>query len=294
MGAKRQESVKNVTFDFLQAKYTSFHDQNGSAGMQTYKLETLFSKISSVDLPRTRKIVNGDPYMFHICKYHPDCRLWEIQILHFREKMLPGIGDDFGGYEPIKLKDFEYPAESSTLVYDEEKCILYMQKNKFALSIRNLEAYFSQLSPEGTAVYLAIVNNGENIKKVTPSCRYRNVVLTVDTRKAVRLEEASSLRQILDVFKPYEGAYISIKIRTPRTVGSILNGKTIDNLIRDAYEYDGTSKLETDMADPDDLEFETIDLLDNHSRIVIPFGYSRKNPITHERLFAACKAEIKK
>lgn len=294
MGKPKKEMTKNVAFDHLQVQYTSFRDDSGNAGMRVYKLEALLQEICKGNLPKTRKVVNGDPYMFHVCKYHADSGLWELQILHFREKILPGIADDFGGYEQIKLKDTEYPAESATLIYDQKTRILYMQRNKFALSIRNLEAYLGTLSPDGTLIQMAIVNQGKNIKKVTSESRYRNVVFTVDTRNENQLNEDSDLKQIIEAFKKYQGAYISVTIRTSRKIGSVLNGSQVKNLIRDAYDYQGTSKLETDMADPDDLEFETIDMLDNRSQFIIEFSYSRQHLITHDRLFAACKAEIEK
>lgn len=294
MGKTKKELTKDVAFDHLQVQYTSFRDDSGKAGMRVYKLEELLQEICKNDLTKTRKDVNGDPYMFHVCKYHVDSGLWEVQILHFREKILPGIADDFGGYEQIKLKDTEYPAESATLIYDQHTHILYMQRNKFALSIRNLEAYLGALSPDGTLIHMATVNQGKNIIKATTESRYRNVVFTVDTRKENQLNEDSGLKQIIEAFKKYQGAYISVKIRTSRESGSILNSSQVKKLIQDAYDYGGTSKLETDMADPDDLEFETIDMLDNRSQFVIEFSYSRQHLITHERLFAACKAEIEK
>lgn len=294
MKPKKSNATKNVSFDHLQAKYTTFRDKNQQAGLRTYDLESLFRKISETDLLKTKRIINGDQYLFHICKYHADIKLWELQILHLREKMLPGIADEFGGYEPIKLADFEYPAESATILYDPNKCILYMQRNKFALSIRNFEKYLMELSPENTFVQLAIVKSSSNIERVKKDSRFRNVAFTVDTREEPDLNADSNLRQILEAFKPYRGTYISIQIRTSKKSGDILDGNQIENLIQDTYRYDGTSKLETSMADPDDLEFETIDMLDDRNRFVIPFAYSRQNPITHERLFNACKAEIVK
>lgn len=83
---------KSISFDHLQPKFTTFRDDEENATVRTYQLDALLNHISDSDLlTHTRKKINGDYYIFHVCQYHSDLNIWELQILHLRDKVLPGI-----------------------------------------------------------------------------------------------------------------------------------------------------------------------------------------------------------
>lgn len=98
--------------------------------------------------------------MFHTCRYDEDLHMWELQILHLRERILPGIADDNGAYELIQLADNQYPAESTTVLYDEIRCTLYLQRNIYGTSIKALEEFLQLISPEGTLLLLKPILSG--------------------------------------------------------------------------------------------------------------------------------------
>ncbi len=289
---------KSISFDHLQPKFTTFRDDEENATVRTYQLDALLNHISDSDLlTHTRKQINGDYYIFHVCQYHSDLNIWELQILHLRDKVLPGIADDSGNYELIKLDDHQYPAESTTLLYDPNELILYMQRNRYGISIRNLETYLSELSPENTHVLFAIKTLNRNTNKITPLSQYRKIILTASVEDLEEVDSTSSLWKLLQTVKNAGGSTLNITIGCGRSRRERLNSEKSASIIKDAFNYSGTTKLKVSISksnsealDLDDLEFETIDLLNTVCRYNVSIEYSRDNNITHDRLFTACKA----
>ena len=66
---------KSVRFDHLEPTYTTYSNTTGS---KTYDLEELLKRIVKVDPLETKKDINGDSYVFHVCKYHEEDKLWEL------------------------------------------------------------------------------------------------------------------------------------------------------------------------------------------------------------------------
>lgn len=119
---------KNVQFDHFRPYYLKRND-DGSTQECAYDLKALLQYVASQPFTNTKKQILGDTHMFHVCKRDGQLKVWELQILHLREKLLPGIADDAGAYELITLEENQYPAESTTMLYDEVSCTLYMQRN---------------------------------------------------------------------------------------------------------------------------------------------------------------------
>ena len=63
---------KSVRFDHLEPTYTTYSNTTGS---KTYDLEELLKRIVKVDPLETKKDINGDSYVFHVCKYHEEDKL---------------------------------------------------------------------------------------------------------------------------------------------------------------------------------------------------------------------------
>lgn len=74
--------------------------------------------------------------------------------------------------------------------------------------------------------------------------------------------------------------------------GKALDAQEAVSFIKEALAYSGIRKLDVVIEDKEDCEVETIDLLSNVAKYVLPFNYSMSNPITHERLYFNLKSEI--
>lgn len=278
---------KPVQFDLFQAYYLK-KDDDGQQQECLYNLTALLQHVAEHPFGDTKKKIFGDTQMFHICRKNEKVSVWELQLLHLREKMLPGIADGDGTYELIKLEDNQYPAESTTMLYDEQQCILYMQRNIYGTSIKAFEQLLEQISPDGTLVLLKPVLTGNRIGKISVDKLFRKVILAVDSEQLVDGAEYQSLRNIIKNFKQYQGRIVKIDLGFGRQKKRLLNAGETSNLIREAYGFSGTQNLRVSLAENEDTAFETINLLDDRASYKIEVDYSRSNPITHERLFRMC------
>lgn len=283
---------KIVQFDHFKPHY-SYVDESGVIHDKLYDLHPLLSDVSRVAFSKTKKKVAGNIHMFHTCKYDNELHVWEIQLLHLREKILPGIADGDGAFQLIQLENNQYPAESTTLLYDEVNCALYMQRNIYGTSIKALEQYLQLLLPEGYHVVLAPILSGSRINRISDSNCYRKVILVADREQLTEDDTDKSLTKILNQFGNYQGKIVKVELGFGRQKFGRLNPYETTKLIREAYNYSGTHGLKVITAEDEDTAFETINLLDDRDKFLIPVEYSRNNPITHDRLYRMCLAEYK-
>lgn len=282
---------KDVNFDHFKP-YFLVEDENGVLQEKLYDLSPLFEFISSHPFSETKKRIMGDTQIFHTCKFDEESNIWELQMLHLREKILPGIADADGAFELIQLEENQYPAESTTLLYDNKSKILYMQRNLYGTSIRALEQYLEKISPEGIQVLLKPMLVGAKISTISESKKYRKLILVADSDQLDQQPEYESLRSIIKTFSQYQGKYVKVELGFGHKRNSFLNPRTTTFLIKEAYSFPGTQNLKVSMTDNEDTYCETIDLMDNRATSKISISYSRENPITHTRLFKLCLEKI--
>lgn len=283
---------KTVQFDHFRPYYLTT-DENGISHEHVYNLRALLQHVMGRPFSETKKKILGDTHMFHVCRYDDQLHVWELQILHLREKILPGIADDNGAYELIQLADNQYPAESTTVLYDEDHCTLYLQRNLYGTSIRALEELFRLISPEDTLVLLKPIVNGTRINGITTSKLYRKVVLVVDSEQLTDEMSEQPLGRVIKNFRRYQGRFVRFELGFGRQKHGLLNAHEVSALIHEAYCFPGTNNLHVRVAEDEDTPFETINLMDDRACYKIDVQYSRNNPITHERLYRICLAEYK-
>lgn len=280
---------KSVRFDHLEPTYTSYSTQSE---IQTYDLEDMLKQIARAESMDTKKIIDGDSYIFHVCKYHDEDNLWELRVLRIREKILPGILHDDGTYELIKLGNDEVTAESTTLAYAPATHTLYMQRNRFGISIRNMEAYLTELSPKDTVVILAVKEAKAGLLRLTEEANYRKVIMSAEINPFDELPKESLMKDFLNATRKARSQFCRVELRVSRGKNNTLDAQEAVSFIKEALGYSGTRKLDVVIEDKEDCEVETIDLLSNVAKYVLPFNYSMSNPITHERLYFNLKSEI--
>ena len=214
---------------------------------------------------------------------------WEIQLLRQREEILPGISYEDGTYELINLPEGQYLAESSTFIYDSNSHIVLFQRNRFGYSINALLNFIKTFYPPDTNLHIKPIMKQDQIERIKDSCIYRKFQLVSDG-SCSSLDEGSNLHRVLKEFGVYQGNYITIEVSMGHIKSRNLKAKPTAELIREAYYSNSTTFLRARIADSTDTQVETIDLLKDRESIILEINYSKEAPITHDRLFEACKS----
>lgn len=282
---------KNIQFDLLRPYFLE-KNADGNYTEYHYDLSPLFKVISEKPLSTTKHKIWGDNHLFHKCQYSENRKVWELQILHLREQILPGIADGNGVYELIQLEDDQYPAESTTIVYSEEKRILYFQRNIYGTSIKAFTTLIQLLSPNDVMIVLKPIMKAEVIKKLGKQKLYKKIQLAVDSEQLSEYEEDSRLAKIINTFSSYGGKIVTLKLGFGRKRKKWLNSADAFELLKEAYDFVGTQKLIVSVSENEDTKVNEIDLLDDREKFMLQVSYSREYPITHGRLFQECLQKI--
>ena len=285
---------KIVRFDHF-CPYCLEKDENGIEREIKLDLNALFQRIANIiseqGFHATQKEIQGDPHMIYICQYHTSCEIWELQILHLREQILPGKIDNKGEYIQITLDENEYLAESTTILYSKAKKILYMQRNLYGTSIKVFEEYLQESTLQNTPVLLKPILHRDLINKIKPDKRYRKFIMVADSGQLNDTQNAQTLGNLLSTFGQFKGPIVKVELGFGRQRAGLLDSKKIAQLTHEAYHFGGTQNLKILMADDNDTNFELIDLMADRASYKIKVNYTRHDPITHELLFEECLKE---
>lgn len=286
-----KETTKKVRFEHLVPYYLT-QDDTGKTIEKKYDLTTLFQKVSTQPPKATKCRIYNEIHLIAKCEHDVKNQLWEVQILHYREKVLPGKANEDGAFELIHLDDGEYVAESTTLLYDETNNNMFLQRNIYGSSVRAVTELIMRLSPQGTVVMLKPKYNPRKIAQVAHVSDILRVILVANSGDLQEEDKSSSIGRLLSGFGQYNGDIIKVEIGNGRHRNKRLNKSEVVSLITEAYNYSGTQKLELKAQWTEDTAFETIDLMDDRAVFLFDVPYSRSNPITHSRLYALCRDEV--
>lgn len=285
------DTTKKVRFEHLIPYYLT-QDAAGKSIEKKFNLTPLFRKISEQTPKATQQRIYGEKHLISKCVHDNQNYLWEVQLLHYREKVLPGKADENGAFELIRLDDGEYVAESTTLLYDETKNNIYLQRNIYGSSIRAVTELIMRFAPEGTLVMLKPKYNPDKIGKINRVSDISKVVLVADSGELQEEDKVSSIGNLLSSFGRYNGDIIKFELGNGRSRKKRLNKSEVVSLINEAYSFSGTQKLELKAQWTEDSAFETIDLMDDRAAYLFNVSYSRNDPITHARLYALCRDKV--
>lgn len=289
--------TKHICFNHFSPYYLS-DSKKGASSEKLYNLHKMLKAVSSeLALGNTiEKQIFGERHRFYKCKYNNKYKIWEIQLLHLRENIIPGIANDAGGYELIPLKDSEYPAESTTALYDEVREILYLQGNHYGTTTNSVEMFLQELSPAGTKVLLKPILYQNRINIITPDSLYRQLYLVVDSdelQDSASTDSNNSLFKTIRELKQYQGRFIKIDINFSRQRTGVLQAERVSKLVHEAYDFNGTKDLKVKRAGSYGETFDTINLLKDRKCYEFTLSSSREHPITHDILFKQCLLKYK-
>lgn len=278
---------KAICFDYLRTYIQRYDGETNTVIEELGDLEECLQRISKMDsVDRTLKMGNDKVRIQELKKYDG---LWEFLILKLRDEIMPGIADDNGNYTLEILEDGKYYCESTTMIYDPEKCILVMQKNRFGLQASNVELLFNKINiDEKIRIILKPIINKNKINLLDKDKVYRSLEIGFANsfNEENIQEKTNGILGTLNNFQKYKGNSVTIRIGYDKRAkkDDCLDSNLVVDTINQLYGNIEVNKLKTSIKFDDDTKAETIDLLDDRIYDRENFEYNKENPITHERI----------
>lgn len=281
---------KTIYFDKY-IPYTLSKAEDGTQIEKKLNLHPLFDAIQSGNPGESLQEIFGEKYRIQICKYHNTEKIWELQILHLRNAVLPGIADEKKEFKPLTLPAGHYPTECCTILYSSEDNLFYIQRNIICLSAKRFAFYLKKMLSEGTKVLLKPVIDGSRIHQITNTAVYRKVVLacTIDSKKPI--DSSRRLGKLLHSYSDYQGVVANISIGMGRKKGR-LNTNEVYELVKEAYEESDVQALKVQLDSTGIGTYEWLDLMLDRASYAIRLEYTNGDPILHHHLFNACLEKI--
>ena len=278
---------KAICFDYLRTYIQRYDGETNTVIEELGDLEECLQRISKMDsVDRTLKMGNDKVRIQELKKYDG---LWEFLILKLRDEIMPGIADYDGNYTLKILEDGKYYCESITMIYDSEKCILVMQKNRFGLQASNVEILFNKINiDKKIRIILKPIINKNKINLLDKGKVYRSLEIGFANsfNEENIQEKTNGILGTLNNFQKYKGNSVTIRIGYDKRAkkDDCLDSNLVVDTINQLYGNIEVNKLKTSIKFDDDTKAETIDLLDDRIYDRENFEYNKENPITHERI----------
>lgn len=278
---------KVICFDYLRTYIQRYDGETNTVIEELGDLEECLQRISKMDsVDRTLRMGNDKVRIQELKKYDG---LWEFLILKLRDEIMPGIADDNGNYTLEILEDGKYYCESTTMIYDPEKCIVVMQKNRFGLQASNVELLFNKINiDEKIGIILKPIINKNKINLLDKDKVYRSLEIGFANsfNEENIQEKTNGILGTLNNFQKYKGNSVTIRIGYDKRAkkDDCLDSNLVVDTINQLYGNIEINKLKTSIKFDDDTKAETIDLLDDRIYDRENFEYNKENPITHERI----------
>lgn len=282
---------KTIYFDYVKTYIQRYEKEGNKVIEQIADLSSLFERISKLDsIDRTYNMGNDKIRIQELKKVDDS---WEILILKLRDEVMPGIADDDGNYTIEILEDGKYYCEATTMLYDPEKSILIIQKNRYGLQPSNVEFLLNKLTvDDNITIILKPIINKNKIQLLNKEQVYRSLEIGIVNNEPEEIfEEATGIMGVLKNFQKYKGNNVSIRIGYNKRFkkDECLDSNMVIDTINELYGNIHVNKLKTSIKFSDDTKVETIDLLDDRIYDYENLEYSKENPITHERLIIVLK-----
>lgn len=281
------KSQKNVRFDYFE---TFFEKKDGSIKGD---ISSIFDKIINEGDGKYDKYTK--PFRDEKARIQKieknENNLYEIQFLRLREFNLPGIADDAGDYETIKLDNNEYIGESTAALYDSEEKIFVMQRNLHAFTPSGIGEYISMLiKKRDKTVSLNPIIADSNIDAVLSGDIYRSINLKVSSNVIDKMDEGNPLSSIIKGVSKYDGSSIEIKIgvgRAPKRKS--LNKNNSRKLINWLFKEKDTEKIKVKYKENESTKIEEVDLLEDRRHDNHTFEINKRDSLEYDNVIEILK-----
>lgn len=274
---------KNIKFDY--------------GRIHIYELETIGSKVKKKSNPlKLEKILSlaltktikertaryyGEPIILQkVNKVGED--LWQLQFIRQRSSEVPGIIDKKNDeYKKLELDDSEYIGEDVAVLYHEKTNVLMVQRNRSAIGMNGIQAYFQQILNSSKSVEIKLVPFTNDIGEFKKLIIRKVEISFAETNNE---NEKSSLIGVITGAKRMK----SLSTKVSFSVGY---GKKDDSLTQEEVmefaklkEDDGFKKVHVEYRESKDSPIEQVEFINGTLFDQEKFEYSKENEIYYDRI----------
>lgn len=280
-----------VNCDFIRI---TTHDEND--GKDLY-YEGFPSFLENLNLEDSEEKIQGDKVKIYKKAFDKGKKLWEIQLLRFRDKVLPGIEDgSTGEYEVIKVGEGDKLAEFNTLIFDPQTYCILMHRNRNGLSVKSLEIYLNSLikfQSESKKIRLnPILKNFDKNKYIgNQNVVFKRLDFSIDMND---IENNGIFGKILQIGN-IKGKRIKCGISMGRSAKDEgLDKEIMEDIINSDIVGDKWKSLRVGLLENINSEVETFDLIHNRMCTALELDYTAESPIEHKTIYKIFSVDYNK
>lgn len=271
---------RKVKFEY----YQLFIRKEGEDKYELFDLTEWMDFVKNISLEKRSKDYNGERARL---EEDPDFNYFFLHFVRLRATNIPSKAKIDTVVEPFELDDDEYLGEEVSALYDENKSILMLQRNKFSLGPSGIQEYVNLMWPEEDEIELRAIPipNSFDLAKKPKIYRKLNLRLAdIDKKVSPSILEGfkSPIKNFVSTYGEYEGINAQILITVGTQKDSELNEQAMRETIDDIENNkDLFSKAEISIRDHDSAPVETIDLFDGQAHDFSTFRLETRGTLSH-------------
>lgn len=218
--------------------------------------------------------------------------IWRIHFIRIKTNSMSGVATEDGEFDEKllneKLADNQFLAESTGCIYDGDKELLIVARNRDAVLPSAILEFFKKTLNNNDLTYAIIPNKLST--KANNEYIYRRLIIGITDVDNISKKDNSFLKEkvnpVYNAIKGFEGCgYCNIKIELsmgdrPKNQGMNQKVKDIGFGLAES-EIKNLKKLEMKTKEDIDTKVETVDLINNKVKDNFTIRYSRIEPILY-------------
>lgn len=280
-------NYRKVKFEYYQVVFRKEGDSPNQRD-RLFDLVQWMNHVKNISLAKRAREYRTEQARLEQAYYDVDFEYYFLHFVRLRATNIPSKAKIDANVEPFELEDDEYLGEEVTALYDEDKHILMLQRNKYSLGPSGIEEYLNLLWPEAEdTIYLrsiAIPNSFTLAKKPKVYRRINLRLADLQNHKKEGFKEKfkSPIGNIIKTFGEYNGVNAQITITVGNHKDVELNSELIKSTIDDVENNSELfSKAEIAMKDNDDTAVEVLDLFDGKAHDFATFRMENRETLNH-------------
>ncbi|CZR82916.1 TPA: DUF6731 family protein [Clostridioides difficile] len=277
---------KNVQFDYYRIYERRIENQNTID--EEVDINNLFNELSILNTVDTTIECMSERARIQNINFDENNNIWEIQFLRLRENYVPGIANEDGEYDIIRLEEGRYIGEFTSALYDAEEHILVLHRNRNSLTPKGVQNYLNEISLRQHNFILKPIVNNLDVRGYLQGKLYRKISIGIHANELEELDSNESyIIPILKNLKNIEGSNINIDVSIGQgRRNSTLSSGLINSIVDDIGEFRGTSSLKVKLKESPDTKVEEFDLLSNRIKDIVEFdNIDGQNPLSHQDVY---------